>query len=54
MNTNDYQELRKRVRAALVGVAAGATASIRHLRSSTLERERHQERARTVKARLTP
>ncbi|MFO1173143.1 MAG: 5-aminolevulinate synthase [Hyphomicrobiaceae bacterium] len=33
-------------------VAAGATASIRHLRSSTLERERHQERARTVKARL--
>jgi 5-aminolevulinate synthase len=33
-------------------VAAGAAASIRHLRSSTVERERHQERARTVKARL--
>jgi 5-aminolevulinate synthase len=33
-------------------VAAGATASIRHLKSSQLERARHQERARTLKARL--
>ena len=34
-------------------VVAGACASIRHLKSSQLERARHQERARTVKARLT-
>ncbi|TQV82017.1 5-aminolevulinate synthase [Denitrobaculum tricleocarpae] len=33
-------------------VAAGACASIKHLKSSTIERERHQERAATVKARL--
>ena len=33
-------------------IAAGALASIRHLKSSTVERERHQERARTVKRRL--
>jgi 5-aminolevulinate synthase len=34
-------------------VAAGALASIRHLKTSQLERARHQERARTLKARLT-
>ena len=33
-------------------LAAGALASIRHLKSSQMERARHQERARTVKARL--
>ncbi|MGL4396890.1 MAG: 5-aminolevulinate synthase [Hyphomicrobium sp.] len=33
-------------------LAAGALASIRHLKSSTIERERHQERARTLKRRL--
>ena len=33
-------------------VAAGALASIRHLKTSHAERERHQERARTLKARL--
>ena len=33
-------------------VAAGALASIRHLKSSSAERELHQERARTLKARL--
>ena len=33
-------------------IAAGALASIRHLKSSTAERERHQERARTLKRRL--
>ncbi|MEO0729430.1 MAG: 5-aminolevulinate synthase [Pseudomonadota bacterium] len=33
-------------------VAAGALASIRHLKQSQLERMRHQERARAVKARL--
>ncbi|MCB1503647.1 MAG: 5-aminolevulinate synthase [Hyphomicrobiaceae bacterium] len=33
-------------------VAAGALASIRHLKSSQSERETHQERARTLKARL--
>lgn len=33
-------------------IAAGAAASIRHLKSSKVERERHQERARTLKARL--
>jgi 5-aminolevulinate synthase len=33
-------------------IAAGALASIRHLKSSSLERERHQERARTLKRRL--
>jgi 5-aminolevulinate synthase len=33
-------------------IAAGALASIRHLKVSQLERARHQERARTVKARL--
>ena len=33
-------------------LAAGATVSIRHLKSSTVERERHQERARVVKRRL--
>jgi 5-aminolevulinate synthase len=33
-------------------LAAGALASIRHLKSSTLERARHQERARTLKSLL--
>ncbi len=33
-------------------IAAGALASMRHLKSSSVERERHQERARTLKARL--
>jgi 5-aminolevulinate synthase len=33
-------------------VAAGALASIRHLKSSSEEREKHQERAATLKARL--
>jgi len=34
-------------------IVAGAVASIRHLKSSSLERERHQERARTLKRMLT-
>ena len=33
-------------------IAAGAVASIRHLKASACERERHQERARTLKTRL--
>src|SRR6185436_2473128 len=33
-------------------IAAGAVASIRHLKVSQVERERHQERARTLKSRL--
>ena len=33
-------------------IAAGALASIRHLKSSQIERARHQERARTLKAML--
>jgi 5-aminolevulinate synthase len=33
-------------------IAAGAVASIRHLKVSGAERERHQERARTLKGRL--
>ncbi len=33
-------------------IAAGAVASIRHLKASNAERERHQERAATVKRRL--
>ncbi len=33
-------------------LAAGALASIRHLKTSNAERERHQERARTLKARF--
>src|SRR5262245_29775390 len=33
-------------------IAAGATVSIRHLKSSNAERERHQERARALKRRL--
>jgi 5-aminolevulinate synthase len=33
-------------------IAAGAVASIRHLKASGAERERHQERARALKARL--
>ncbi|KUO65458.1 MAG: 5-aminolevulinate synthase [Alphaproteobacteria bacterium BRH_c36] len=33
-------------------IAAGALASMRHLKSSNVERERHQERAATLKARL--
>ncbi|MBS0244751.1 MAG: 5-aminolevulinate synthase, partial [Proteobacteria bacterium] len=33
-------------------IAAGAVASIRHLKTSSLERARHQERARTLKRRL--
>jgi len=33
-------------------VAAGALASVRHLKASGVEREQHQERARTLKARL--
>ena len=34
-------------------IAAGALASIRHLKQSQVERERHQERAATLKRRLT-
>ena len=34
-------------------IAAGALASVRHLKSSSLERERHQERAATLKRRLS-
>ena len=33
-------------------IAAGALASVRHLKTSQLERARHQERARTLKKRL--
>jgi 5-aminolevulinate synthase len=33
-------------------IAAGAVVSIRHLKSSRAERDRHQERARTLKGRL--
>jgi 5-aminolevulinate synthase len=33
-------------------IVAGAVASIRHLKSSSVERERHQERARTLKRML--
>jgi 5-aminolevulinate synthase len=33
-------------------IAAGAVASIRHLKSSSIEREMHQERARTLKRKL--
>jgi 5-aminolevulinate synthase len=33
-------------------IAAGATVSIRHLKASSAERERHQERARALKSRL--
>jgi 5-aminolevulinate synthase len=33
-------------------LAAGALASVRHLKQSSAERERHQERARTLKHRL--
>ncbi|MDX2264190.1 MAG: 5-aminolevulinate synthase [Hyphomicrobiales bacterium] len=33
-------------------IAAGALASIRHLKTSSIERDAHQERARTLKARL--
>ena len=33
-------------------IAAGALASIRHLKNSQVEREKHQERARTLKRRL--
>lgn len=33
-------------------VAAGAVAAIRHLKASTIEREQHQERAATLKAKL--
>jgi 5-aminolevulinate synthase len=33
-------------------IAAGALASIRHLKASSLERDRHQERARSLKTRL--
>src|SRR6516162_5798468 len=34
-------------------IAAGARASIRHLKASRVERDRHQERAATLKRRLT-
>jgi 5-aminolevulinate synthase len=34
-------------------LAAGAIASVRHLKSSDIERQRHKERASTVKRRLT-
>jgi 5-aminolevulinate synthase len=34
-------------------IAAGALASIRHLKASSFERRRHQERAQTLKRRLT-
>ena len=33
-------------------ITAGALASIRHLKNSQVERERHQERARTLKSKL--
>ncbi|HEX6144526.1 MAG TPA: 5-aminolevulinate synthase [Geminicoccaceae bacterium] len=33
-------------------IAGGALASVRHLKKSQIERERHQERARTLKSRL--
>ena len=33
-------------------IAAGAVASIRHLKASSIEREQHQERARTLKRKL--
>ena len=33
-------------------IAAGALASIRHLKTSNVEREKHQERARTLKRKL--
>ena len=33
-------------------IAAGALASIRHLKTSTVERDKHQERARTLKRKL--
>jgi 5-aminolevulinate synthase len=33
-------------------IAAGALASVRHLKKSSAERDRHQERARTLKGRL--
>lgn len=33
-------------------IVAGALASVRHLKTSTAERDRHQERARTLKRRL--
>ena len=33
-------------------IAAGALASVRHLKTSTVERARHQERAATLKRRL--
>jgi 5-aminolevulinate synthase len=33
-------------------IAAGALASVRHLKSSNAERERHQERAETLKRKL--
>ncbi|MGB4865401.1 MAG: 5-aminolevulinate synthase [Hyphomicrobium sp.] len=33
-------------------IAAGALASVRHLKTSNVEREKHQERARTLKRRL--
>src|SRR6185437_11250030 len=33
-------------------IAAGATASVRHLKASSTERERHQERVRALKRRL--
>jgi 5-aminolevulinate synthase len=33
-------------------IAAGATASIKHLKTSAAERERHQERSRTLKGKL--
>ena len=33
-------------------IAAGAVASIRHLKTSAVERERHQERVGTLKGRL--
>ena len=34
-------------------IVAGALASVRHLKSSQVERERHQERSLTLKRRLT-
>ncbi len=34
-------------------IAAGALASVRHLKASSVEREQHQERAATLKRRLT-